>query len=437
MDISENLADWLFEQIEMLPSSFFRDKMMQQGQRRLFDQFYGEREAAELQVLLAQPTASGERPLTVLLPGIMGSLLYSVRGISALLWINPTLFLDGQVNLLELDDKGHTDKSCDVDITAVGIEKVFYLNLIITLAQRTRFFEFPYDWRRANEHSAELLHQALLRWSSGTKGQRFNLIGHSMGGVVIRTYLAMYPAEAERLVRRVILLASPLYGAPLAIAMLAGIARENELGRHLNPANNLSELAASFPSVYQLLPAPKEYFRPTRYYPADWNIYDAEAWGIPSIRQRHLDNAAKLYKRLDALEPQMPVIQIAGTGIRTVTDIRRDEGDDGPVFTPVYQEESDLNGDDRVPLYSAWDRRLRTYFVNEHHQRFTGNALVRQAVIDLVHDRQPALPMIPSAVSLSKPDTVTPIVRQMQEIKQRFERGTFTRDDLADLFWSS
>jgi len=84
MDISENLADWLFEQIEMLPSSFFRDKMMQQGQRRLFDQFYGEREAAELQVLLAQPTASGERPLTVLLPGIMGSLLYSVRGISAL-----------------------------------------------------------------------------------------------------------------------------------------------------------------------------------------------------------------------------------------------------------------------------------------------------------------------------------------------------------------
>jgi hypothetical protein len=42
----------------------------------------------------------------VLLPGIMGSLLASVRGISAVLWFNPTVVLDGHINLLDLNDDG-------------------------------------------------------------------------------------------------------------------------------------------------------------------------------------------------------------------------------------------------------------------------------------------------------------------------------------------
>ena len=117
-----------------------------------------------------------------------------------MLWINPTVILNGQVNLLDLDTTGTRDNASDVQVLAVGIEKLFYLNLIISLARETRLYEFPYDWRYSNQSSAEQLHLALMRWtdanSSGSSAKRFVLVGHSMGGMVIRTYLALYPAEA-------------------------------------------------------------------------------------------------------------------------------------------------------------------------------------------------------------------------------------------------
>ncbi|MCE5259168.1 MAG: alpha/beta fold hydrolase [Chloroflexi bacterium] len=433
MAFTENLATWLLNQLEMLPSSILHDKT--QVSRRVLDQFYGEREAAELAALLQQPAEGGDRALTVLLPGIMGSLLSSIRGISAMLWINTEVFLNGQINLLELDDAGTADRSPDVEIAAVGMEKLYYLSLIVALANRTHLFEFPYDWRYANERSAEQLHRALLRWSAGYPDQKFVLIGHSMGGLVIRTYLALYPAEAEKLVGKVILLASPLYGSPLAITYLAGSAPNEDFGAKLNPANDLVRLISTLPSMYQLLPPPRELFRPSRYYPADWDLYDASAWGIATVRQEHLDGALAMYKLLDQADPQIPITQIAGNGYKTMTDVRREVDGIEVRFTSVYHQVNDQGGDEQVPLYSSWDARLTTYFVDEHHRQIPGNTLVHQAVLDLIDDRRPALPQVPLVTPLLKlPASTTLLLHQFQDFRQRLEQGTFTREDISRLF---
>lgn len=440
VDLTENVAGWLLGQLELLPASLLHDKLLQ-APRRLFDQLIGEREAAELEALLLSSPTKGERTNVVLLPGFMCSLLSSVRGISAMLWINPTVILNGQVNLLDLDTTGTRDNASDVQVLAVGIEKLFYLNLIISLARETRLYEFPYDWRYSNQSSAEQLHLALMRWtdanSSGSSAKRFVLVGHSMGGMVIRTYLALYPAEAANLIQKVILLASPLQGAANAIALFAGLAPTQDVIEHLNPANNMRKLVSNFPSAYELLPPPQSLFMPKRAYPVNWNLYDAQAWGLPHVHQQHLDTAVKQHQLLARSDPQIPLYQIAGCNLMTMTDIRLTTADTAPGFTPIYHQSGDEGGDDTVPLYSAWDQQIKTYFVTEHHQHIPGNPIVRRAVLDLIHDRQPNLPGTPVAEpeSLVSKLNTSPLVQQVQELRQRFEKGTFSRDDLAKLFF--
>lgn len=440
VDVAENVAGWLLGQLELFPASMLHDKLFQVP-RRLFDQLIGERESQELDALLLRSPADDEHTNVVLLPGIMGSLLSSVRGISAMLWINPTVILDGHINLLDLDATGTRDNASDVQITAVGIEKVFYLNLILTLARETRLYEFPYDWRYSNTVSAEQLHLALMRWSDtttkGSTNRRFVLVGHSMGGVVIRTYLALYPEEAERLISKVILLASPLHGAANAIALFTGSAPTQEIIEHLNPANKILELTRSFPSAYELLPPPQSLYKPKRTYPANWDLYDASAWGLPDIYQHHLDASVRLHQLLAGSDPQVPLFQIAGCNLMTMTDIRLSQTEASPIYTPIFNQDGEEGGDDTVPLYSAWDKHISTYFVIEHHQHIPGNPLVRQAVLDLVHDRQPSLPVDPvdKFDSLVSKLTTNTIVQQVQELRQRFEKGTFNRDDLAKLFF--
>ena len=114
--------------------------------------------------LLTQTIKSKHPDLPVFLLGhSMGSLLASIRGISAMLWLNTTVLAQGQLDLLDLNEDGTDDRSPDVEIVPVGIEKLTYLRMILTLAKETRLYEFPYDWRRHLEDSADRLHRTFVR----------------------------------------------------------------------------------------------------------------------------------------------------------------------------------------------------------------------------------------------------------------------------------
>ena len=440
MEINGPLTEWILEQLERAsPQSF------QGGARAItewvFGSLMGERELKEVRALLDRPAPTAPRASTVLLPGILGSLLSSLRGISTTLWFNPTLLLDGHLNLLDLNDDGTDDRSPDVEIQPTGIEKMYYLKMIIALANATRLYEFPYDWRRHIEHSAHILHNSLERWSQRDPDRRYVLIAHSMGGLVARAYLALYPQHAEEHIARLLLIGSPLWGVPMATAALAGAAVHTQIVSRLNDSNDAIDFVARLPSSYQLLPAPPEHYHSELPYPCDWDLYNAAAWRLPHIRQDYLDAARRLYALLDGADPQVEIAQIAGCNSRTLTrvqlsDSREQQEGEPEHLTLAYAVDGIEGGDGTVPLYATRASNITSYYVNETHDLLPGNSKVIDATLAIAQGETPKLPTDPPPAERSElPLTPVSIAQQVAQLRKRIETGSANRDDLTKLFF--
>ena len=444
VDINGPVTEWLLDQLEHISPDSFSGNTLALSEW-LFGRVLGEREMKEMHALLSRPPSTQPRVSTVLLPGILGSLLASIRGISATLWYNPTLLLDGHLNLLDLNDDGTGDRSPDVEIVPVGIEKIYYLKLIIALAQETRLYEFPYDWRRHLEWNAKVLHDSIQRWSASDPNRRFVLVGHSMGGMLARTYLALYPREVEERIERVVLIGSPICGVPMAALLFAGGAVHTQIIERLNSSNKALAFAASCPASYQLLPAPPDLYRAGSPYPCDWDLYNAAQWGVPGIRQDYLDDARRFHALLADADPQVEMTQIAGCNKRTLTEIKLSRFDENaPADDPearahltlIHTEDGDRSGDGTVPLYAARNGDMPLYYVEEGHDGLPGNAKVIDAVLSLIQGQTPALPReLPRPSGILQQLNATSLVQQVADLRRRLENGDARRDDLIKLFF--
>jgi pimeloyl-ACP methyl ester carboxylesterase len=130
-----------------------------------------------------------------------------------------------------------------------------------TGAVRPSYHVFGYDWRRDLVESARRLHETLesLAEARGDPDARFNVIGHSMGGLVARYYLRYGVAEPHegapvtwagaRRIRNLILVAVPNGGA---IHSLEALLYGNRVG--LSYTTLAAGVIARMPSVYELLP---------------------------------------------------------------------------------------------------------------------------------------------------------------------------------------
>ena len=124
-----------------------------------------------------------------------------------------------------------------------------------------RYAVFSYDWRRDLVESARALGRALdtIAADRGEPDARFHLLGHSMGGLVVRYYLRYGGEEPRddapitwagaRRIATALLVATPNAGAMPALgAILTG----ERLG--LSYTTLAPSVVARMPSVYQLLP---------------------------------------------------------------------------------------------------------------------------------------------------------------------------------------
>jgi pimeloyl-ACP methyl ester carboxylesterase len=117
------------------------------------------------------------------------------------------------------------------------------------------FFEFPYDWRRDNRHSAARLQRDAATWltawreRSGNLNARLIIIGHSMGGLVARYYIEALGGWTDT--RALITFGTPYRGAAKALGVLANGA-EKAFG-----LIDASSFVRSLTSAYQLLPTYK------------------------------------------------------------------------------------------------------------------------------------------------------------------------------------
>lgn len=153
------------------------------------------------------------------------------------------------------------------------------------------YYLFAYDWRRDNVESAQKLIQQMdkLRAKLGKPDLKFDIVAHSMGGLVAR-YAAMYgrgdltdapkPSwEGAKYFNKIFLFGTPNDGAMLAFdTILNGYSVPTFAGRtHFGVLNK--EVAFTSPAAFQLIP----HGAALRFYDEDLkplkiDIYDPQTW---------------------------------------------------------------------------------------------------------------------------------------------------------------
>ncbi len=403
------------------------------------EQLFGAEAVATMRSSDETRSFSGPREAVVLLPGLMGSLLSSVRGVITSLWLNPGLILRGESRYLELNQEGTTDASPNILTMPTGCEKLCYLKPALALNRECILFEFPYDWRLPIQVNGDLLGQALERWADGDPTMQFTLVGHSMGGLVSRAFVARHPEQARRRIKRVIMHGTPHFGAAGAIGDLMEGNRMMALASALNENNVLRRFVLNMPSAYQLLPAPPGIFPIHRPYPANFDVYDARQWRLEGVRQDYLDAGRRFHELLADFDHPVPMIEIAGCHLETKVDaVLTFDGQDRPSLRIETQDEGPDSGDATVPLYSAVLPGAQVYYIQEVHRYLTRNDQVIRATIDLVYGRTPDLPTElpqPSGGFLGLFRAAGDPESEAQRLRQRLADGVATEQDLEQLYF--
>lgn len=191
---------------------------------------------------------SGKKPIVVLLPGIMGSNLYDE---DKRLWLNYWGMLKGGLKKIDYDGSDNIEPR--------SVVKTSYNSLKKRLDAAYDVVIFPYDWRKQlNECAAEFNDKIieLLDYK-----QPIKIIGHSMGGVLVRDFIINYSNTWQILNAtkdfRLLFLGAPLGGSHRILTVLYG---QDSIINSLNmidPFHNKKDLVnifRKFPGILSLLP---------------------------------------------------------------------------------------------------------------------------------------------------------------------------------------
>ena len=191
---------------------------------------------------------SGKRPIVVMLPGIMGS---NLKDDQDLIWVRYARFLVGDLQLLQPKD--------DDGIDADSLIQTSYKKLGEYLERNYDVVAFPFDWRLGMEDNAKLLNQKVNELLQ--LGQTIKMIGHSMGGVLIRDFILYHPDTFQKLNAsagfKILLLGSPLGGSyriPYVLFGRDGIIKLLAKIDIFHTAKDLISVFANFPGILALLP---------------------------------------------------------------------------------------------------------------------------------------------------------------------------------------
>ncbi len=244
-----------------------------------------------------------------------------------------------------------------------------------------RYAVYSYDWRRDLVEAARGLALRLegLAQAADDERARFHLVGHSMGGLVVRHYLRYGGADAgpdtpvtwagARRAASVLLTATPSGGS---IAALRAILAGERVG--LSNTTLAASVVSRMPSIYQLLPpqAARPLLDPSAR-PLDQDLLDVQTWqrfGWGPYAPKTTDASDEARAFLEAAlararafhaglarEPErhspVPVHAIGGDCLPTLARAVAGEGRSGsaPRFEARTRDEQDA-------LYDAGDGRV-------------------------------------------------------------------------------
>jgi len=199
---------------------------------------------------------------------------------------------------------------------------------------------FEYDWRGGVAEAGEQL-AGFLQRLRGAGEERFDLIGMSTGGLVIRWLLAQEDAP----VRRVVYVGTPQRGSLSALWYIAEGVRPAPLGK-VFPGSAV----ARFQTAWDALPHREErIFVDEGGAPLEIDLYDPQTWhklqlgsAVPDLARR-LETAARLHRTLaDVTHPDSFVI-----GARNQATVTRCIARSGRATFPPCEPRP---GDPRLPF---------------------------------------------------------------------------------------
>lgn len=223
-----------------------------------------DRAALEYGDLFPSPNPpSGKRPIVVLLPGIMGS---NIAKNDSKLWLAYLKAIGGGLKDLE--------NLTDAEIKAISVVKTSYKKLADRLSYSYDVVVYPFDWRKQLNECAKELNEKLLALMK--YNQPIKLIGHSMGGVLVRDFIINHDDTWKKLDAsegfRLLFLGSPLGGSFRILTVLFG---EDAIINSLNfldrkhTKKELLQLFSKFPGILSLLPIRKD---------AGYDFADRSTW---------------------------------------------------------------------------------------------------------------------------------------------------------------
>lgn len=199
----------------------------------------------------ARDVLATDRPVVVILPGVMGSHL-QVDGKDRV-WFDPLDIASGGLSKIAWGQPG---------IEAEDLFGMFYGELCKTLAQSHRVERFAYDWRQPLDVLGERLGEFIARLMTQTQ-QPIRLLAHSMGGLVVRACIYQRRPVMDALMARdgarLLMLGTPHQGAHSMVENLLGKGDTLRTLVRLDVTHSMQEvldIVAGFRGALQLLPRP-------------------------------------------------------------------------------------------------------------------------------------------------------------------------------------
>ena len=310
--------------------------------------------------------------VAIVLPGIMGSVLKDGTDV---VWPGPVtqLFLPYQKMPQLLQEKlDATDIIRSVSLSTqykALIDALAACGFHESVVPQT-LFVCPYDWRKDNALAAPKLASVVAEATKAHGSDiEITFIAHSMGGLVARYYLESGEFDDELgfgNIKRLITLATPHRGAPLALQAALG-----QIRRLFLDEKQVSTLANDkrFPSVYQLLPprgVPFAWDEDAKSRFGEVDVYQPSVSSALGLSQENIGAAVQFHAKLNLgrRPDHVRYFFFAGTRQKTVSEVRIRLSQIG---SRVRAEQREDAGDGTVPLWSGCQSGVQMAPVGGEH----------------------------------------------------------------------
>jgi pimeloyl-ACP methyl ester carboxylesterase len=353
-------------------------------EQRLLEVYFGAARLERLRRLALKGARRGKtRGNVVVLHGITGGELTvsPPNEASQHVWLNLPRIAIGALGWLGITP----ELKSKFDVQATGIFKKWYSEMLLNLAaDQWNVQAFWYDWRLDFANIADALRGQIDRWFG--PNSPVNLVAHSMGGLISRTFILRHPDRWAR-GGHLVMLGTPNHGSfaiPQLITGALDTIRKLAILDVTHSRRELLDVLNTFPSSFQMLPSPLVMSEMEK-------LYEETTWSGFGVTQKLLDLSRQSHERLASVIDPSRMTYIAGCNRPTKCDVADWNRLDEPAGYAVS-----LEGDGTVPHRLSFlghgSKQVPTYFVDCEHGALPNNSDVVGATLQLLAGAPCSLP---------------------------------------------